>query len=57
MIKLFLIIVALVVWFGFAGPACVSAKSSLLAFGWPLATLGGALWAIKQAIKNKGEKK
>lgn len=57
MTKVFTVIVALVAWFGFAGPACVSAKSSLLAYGWPVATLGGALWAINQAIKNKGEKK
>lgn len=57
MTKLFLVVVGLCAWFGFVGPACVSANSSLLAFGWPLATLGGVLWVINRATKNKGEKK
>lgn len=54
MTKVFTVIVALVAWFGFAGPACVSAKSSLLAYGWPVATLGGALWAAKAIAEAEG---
>lgn len=57
MTKIFVGVIGAVAWFGFAGPACVSSQSSLLAFGWPIAALGGALWLINRATKNKGEKK
>lgn len=57
MTKIFVGVIGAVAWFGFAGPACVSSQSSLLAFGWPIATLGGALWLTNRATKNKGEKK
>ncbi len=40
-------IVFLLAWFGFVGPACVSATSDVLVVGWFLSTAAGAAVALK----------
>ena len=58
-LRIFLWSVALVAWFGFVGPFCMSSSSDILCIAWPLCTFGGALWFISKTVTKltKGEKK
>lgn len=55
-VKIAVTLLALVAWFGFIGPFCVSARATELVVGWYLATAVGTTLTVRWAVKKLKEK-